>query len=199
MGMRMRAAFILLCAAFTAVGVLLARGRSRNTTAASTTIPLPDDYQQKTEWTRARLTCGNPAGTAEDVADEGIPDRVGAPTTRARIATSSGRQASHESTRARRTGSRPDGTDDIYNWPMLYAVEVGHWSLRRAGQAFAIFWIAAASSLSTISTERLNGKFSESFKKFSDRPSILKIPIRSSQHLRFGKAANPGMQWFQRT
>src|SRR5207237_4761133 len=22
-----------------------------------------------------------------------------------------------------------DGTDDIYNWPMLYAVEVGQWSL----------------------------------------------------------------------
>jgi hypothetical protein len=22
-----------------------------------------------------------------------------------------------------------DGTDDIYNWPMLYAVEVGHWNL----------------------------------------------------------------------
>ncbi len=22
-----------------------------------------------------------------------------------------------------------DGTDDIYNWPMLYAVEVGHWAL----------------------------------------------------------------------
>ena len=23
-----------------------------------------------------------------------------------------------------------DGTDDIYNWPTLYAVEVGHWQLR---------------------------------------------------------------------
>ena len=22
-----------------------------------------------------------------------------------------------------------DGSDDIYNWPMLYAVEVGHWQL----------------------------------------------------------------------
>ena len=22
-----------------------------------------------------------------------------------------------------------DGTDDVYNWPMMYAVEVGHWDL----------------------------------------------------------------------
>ncbi len=22
-----------------------------------------------------------------------------------------------------------DGTDDVYNWPMMYAVEVGHWVL----------------------------------------------------------------------
>ena len=22
-----------------------------------------------------------------------------------------------------------DGTDDVFNWPMMYAVEVGHWSL----------------------------------------------------------------------
>ena len=22
-----------------------------------------------------------------------------------------------------------DGTDDVYNWPIMYAVEVGHWLL----------------------------------------------------------------------
>ena len=28
-----------------------------------------------------------------------------------------------------------DGSDDVYNWPMLYGVEVGHWELTDAGAA----------------------------------------------------------------
>jgi hypothetical protein len=28
-----------------------------------------------------------------------------------------------------------DGSDDVYNWPMLYGVEVGHWNLTDAGAA----------------------------------------------------------------
>ena len=36
-----------------------------------------------------------------------------------------------------------DGTDDIYNWPVLYGVEVGHWDLRDDGSG-AVARISAA-------------------------------------------------------
>ena len=39
-----------------------------------------------------------------------------------------------------------DNSDDIYNWPTMYAVEVGHWQFNpEKPRSFAIFWIAGAS------------------------------------------------------
>ena len=52
-----------------------------------------------------------------------------------------------------------DGSDDMFNYPMLYAVEVGHWRLHddNAKQLREFLSSAAVSSWSTISTARPNG------------------------------------------
>jgi hypothetical protein len=95
-------------------------------------FPLPPDWEKKTEWTRARLR---------------YPDVVGYPNARYR----DGRQFPGywtmdypRSDRHLLAGVRRltlidtrsveqivdlDGTDEIYNWPVAYGVEVGHWKL----------------------------------------------------------------------
>ena len=46
-----------------------------------------------------------------------------------------------------------DEDDDVFNYPWLYAVEVGHWELTdQQSPSSASFWSAAASSCATIST-----------------------------------------------
>jgi Domain of unknown function (DUF4159) len=95
---------------------------------------LPDDYQQKTEWTRARLR---------------YPDIYGYPNRRLlyeggrefpgywtmdyprsdRHLLQGVRRLTRIDTRSVEQVVSLDGTDEIYNWPMLYAVEVGHWDL----------------------------------------------------------------------
>jgi hypothetical protein len=97
-------------------------------------FPLPTDYQQKAEWTRARLR---------------YPDIVGYPDTQLFYRDGrpfpgywtmdyprSDRHLLEGVRRLTRIESKSveqvvslDGTDDIYNYPTLYAVEVGHWKL----------------------------------------------------------------------
>ena len=97
-------------------------------------FPLPSGWQDKTEWTRARLR---------------YPDIYGYPNSRYRMADGSAfagywtmdyprsdrhllqgvRRLTRIDTRSVEQVVSLDGTDEIYNWPMLYAVEVGHWVL----------------------------------------------------------------------
>jgi hypothetical protein len=90
-------------------------------------FPLPPDYQNKTEWTRARLRYPNYSAS-------GFRSRGSSWTT---DYPRSDRHLLEGVRRLTRIDSRSveqvvdlDGGDDIYNWPMLYAVEVGHWELR---------------------------------------------------------------------
>jgi hypothetical protein len=97
-------------------------------------FPIPKDWNKPFEWVRARLR---------------YPDIYGYPNRRMMFA--GGREWPGQWTmdyprsdrhllegvrRLTRIDTRSveqvvdlDGTDDIYNWPMLYAVEVGHWKL----------------------------------------------------------------------
>jgi hypothetical protein len=97
-------------------------------------FPIPSDYLDKHEWTRARLR---------------YPDIYGYPNARLRMADGSPfpgywtmdypRSDRHLLAGVKRLtliDSRSveqvvslDATDEIYNWPVLYAVEVGHWDL----------------------------------------------------------------------
>jgi len=99
-----------------------------------TDFPVPADWQQKTEWTRARLR---------------YPDIYGYPYRQLTMGDGrefpgywtmdyprSDRHLLEGVRRLTRIDSRSveqvvtlDGTSEIYNWPVLYAVEVGHWRL----------------------------------------------------------------------
>ena len=85
---------------------------------------LPPDWDAKTEWTRARLKCPEHLCEATAATTTGRSTiRVPTGTSRRRAPADAHRYAIGGA------GNRADGTDDIYNWPMLYAVEVGHWYL----------------------------------------------------------------------
>src|SRR5580698_141140 len=97
-------------------------------------FPIPKDWNKPYEWVRARLR---------------YPDIYGYPNRRMMFA--GGREWPGQWTmdyprsdrhllegvrRLTRIDTRSveqvvdlDGTDDVYNWPMMYAVEVGHWAL----------------------------------------------------------------------
>jgi Domain of unknown function (DUF4159) len=97
-------------------------------------FPLPKDWNQPAEWVRARLR---------------YPDVVGYPNPNLRYADGRGfpgywtmdyprsdrhllegvRRLTRINTRSVEQVVSLDGTDEIYNWPVLYGVEVGHWRL----------------------------------------------------------------------
>jgi hypothetical protein len=92
-------------------------------------FPLPPDYEQTAEWTRARLryrsipvhfSMGFYEGKNAWTTDYPRSDRHFLAGVRrlTRIDSKSVEQVVDL-----------DGTDDIYNWPFVYGVEVGHWKL----------------------------------------------------------------------
>lgn len=100
-------------------------------------FPLPPDYQEKTEWAFARLmypTSLNARGGRWGRRG-GIDWRQGYTS----WTTDYPRSDRHFSSALRRltrvharSAEQPvnlDDGDDVYNWPWLYAVEVGHWGL----------------------------------------------------------------------
>jgi hypothetical protein len=99
-------------------------------------FPLPADYQEKTEWTRARLKY--PAIWNLHGSFEGGPPGPGgsAPFNWTIDYPRSDRHLLQGIRRLTRINAssveqvvEADGDDDLYNWPMVYGVEVGHWDL----------------------------------------------------------------------
>ncbi len=123
--MRVRLAFIGGVVFCVTLGVLLAQKPFREYEAIEyENFPVPPDWNQKTEWTRARLRVpGIGRGRRSDInwtmdyprSDRHLLQGV--------------RRLTRIDTRSVEQVTQLDGTDDVYNWPMLYAVEVGHWSL----------------------------------------------------------------------
>jgi hypothetical protein len=97
-------------------------------------FPIPDDWNTKTDWVRARLR---------------YPDIYGYPYKQLfyqngkefegywtmdyprsdRHLLAGVKRLTRINTRLTEQVVDLDGTDDVYNWPMMYAVEVGHWML----------------------------------------------------------------------
>jgi len=91
---------------------------------------LPPDYQETTEWTRARLIYPS------ILAPHGVPDgwhrwTIDYPRSD-RLLLQGIRRLTRINTRSVEQSVELDGTDEVYNWPMLYAVEVGYWNLTDA-------------------------------------------------------------------
>jgi hypothetical protein len=134
--MRFRIGLMAVLAGFGAWGVLLAQRPFREYEAREyNDFPVPSDWGQKTEWTRARLRY--PAtGTLHGWYDNRGEPVDGGPLNWTIDYPRSDRHLLQGVRRLTRIDTRSveqvvdlDGQDDVYNWPMMYAVEVGHWNL----------------------------------------------------------------------
>jgi hypothetical protein len=95
--------------------------------------PLPADYQDKHEWTRARLRYPDIYGYPERLLSFRGRDFPGYWTMdfprSDRHLLEGVRRLTRIDTKSVEQVVTLDGSDDVFNWPMLYAVEVGHWRL----------------------------------------------------------------------
>ncbi len=125
--MRPRSALALLVTILAAWGVLHAQRPFKEYQAAEyNDFPLPPDYNQKTEWTRARLRYSSIFSRGYRGLD--LNWTIDYPRSDRHLLQGV-RRLTRINTRSVEQVVDLDGTDDVYNWPMMYAVEVGHWSL----------------------------------------------------------------------
>jgi hypothetical protein len=98
-------------------------------------FPKPTDWEQKAEWTRARLRYPDIYGYPDNPQ---LAMRDGSPfpgywtmdyPRSDRHLLAGVRRLTRIDTRSVEQVVSLDGTDEIFNWPVLYAVEVGHWKL----------------------------------------------------------------------
>ena len=124
--MRFRSALLLFAAALGLWGVLRAQRPFKQYQAAEyEDFPLPTDWNQKTEWTRARLKYPS-VGSRRYGLD--LNWTIDFPRSDRHLLEGV-RRLTRINARSVEQVVEADGSDDIYNWPMLYAVEVGHWNL----------------------------------------------------------------------
>jgi Domain of unknown function (DUF4159) len=100
-----------------------------------TNFPRPADWEQKTEWVRARLRYPDIYGYPDHVRIS-MRDGSSFPGYWTMDYPRSDRHLLAGIRRLTRIDTRSieqvvtfDGTDDVYNWPVMYGVEVGHWAL----------------------------------------------------------------------
>lgn len=126
--MRLRSLLWLVLCAITGWGVLRAQRPFKDYPAVEYEyFPLPPDWQQTTEWTRARLRYPS------FLAPHGVPDgnrrwTIDYPRSDRHLLQGI-RRLTRIDTRSVEQVVDLDGEDDVYNWPSLYAVEVGYWNL----------------------------------------------------------------------
>src|SRR5947209_4167878 len=126
--MRLRSALMLLATGFATWGVSRAQRPFQEYPGVEyENFPLPPDWKETTEWTRARLRYpsfmsvhGRRDGYNNWTIDYPRSDRH---------LLQGVRRLTRIDTRSVEQVVDLDGADDVYNWPMMYAVEVGHWLL----------------------------------------------------------------------
>ena len=90
-------------------------------------FPLPSDYQKTTEWTRARLRYPSFINV-HGVSDGYRRWTVDYPRSDRHLLEGIRRLTRIEARSVEQVVDL-DGEDDVYNWPCMYAVEVGYWNL----------------------------------------------------------------------
>src|SRR5579862_3310554 len=125
--MRYRSVVLLLAASLGVLGILRAQRPFKQYRAQEyEDFPLPADWNQKTEWTRARLHY--PSVYAHSGWGPDLNWTIDYPRSDRHLLEGV-RRLTRIDTRSVEQIVELDGTDDVYNWPMMYAVEVGHWAL----------------------------------------------------------------------
>jgi hypothetical protein len=129
MGLR---GFILAAAmVFAAVGLLNGQNPFRQFRAAEyLDFPLPSDWNTPAEFTRARLkyTAYGRVHIFDDVGGGALAWSIDYPRTDRHFLQGL-RRLTRIDARSVEQVVELDNTDDVYNWPFLYAVEPGHWTL----------------------------------------------------------------------
>lgn len=124
--MRYRSVLLLVAAALGLLGVLRAQKPFRQYDAAEyEDFPLPPDWNQKTEWTRARLRYPSVYGNYRG---EDLNWTIDYPRSDRHLLQGI-RRLTRIDTRSVEQVVDLESGSDIDNWPMVYAVEVGHWLL----------------------------------------------------------------------
>jgi hypothetical protein len=127
--MRFRASFAAGLLALAAWGLLRAQKPFKEYPGNEyVDFELPADYQKKAEWTRARLRYPQYGGFGYGYG-RGNSWTTDYPRSDRHLLAGVRRLTRIDSKSVEQVVDL-DGDSDIYNWPMLYAVEVGHWSLR---------------------------------------------------------------------
>ena len=135
--MRLRSAIAAISMGLLAWGVLWAQKPFKEWPAIEyENFPLPPDANQTADWTRARLRYPDITGYPGNAMDSF--NRFGRsfagywtmdyPRSDRHLLEGVRRLTRIESRSVEQVVSL-DGSDDIYNWPTLYGVEVGHWNL----------------------------------------------------------------------
>ena len=124
--MRYGSTVLLVAAALSILGLLEAQRPFKQYEAAEyVDFPLPRDWNQKTEWTRARLRYPSVYGNRWGLDINWTIDYPRSD----RHLLEGVRRLTRIDTRSVEQVVDLNGTDDVFNWPMMYAVEVGHWVL----------------------------------------------------------------------
>jgi hypothetical protein len=125
----MRPALAVVFLALAAWGVLRAQRPFKEYEAQEyNDFPLPPDYLNKTEWTRARLKYPSVYAQSGYRRRGDLNWTIDFPRSDRHLLEGV-RRLTRIDTRSVEQVVELDGTDDVYNWPMMYAVEVGHWAL----------------------------------------------------------------------
>lgn len=123
--MRPRIAVSLLVLILSVLGAVYAQKPFREYPAAEyENFPLPQDWQEKTEFARARLKCPDIGRWGR----RGLNWTIDYPRSDRHLMAGV-RRLTRIHTRSVEQVVEVDDPDEIYNWPFLYAVEVGHWNL----------------------------------------------------------------------
>lgn len=130
--MRLRTAFAVGFLGLAAWSVLRAQKPFKEWPALEyVDFPLPDDYQTNHEWTRARLRYHDITGYPDrSFYGRNFPGYWTMDFPRSdRHLLAGVRRLTRIDTKSVEQVVSLDGSDDVFNWPVLYGVEVGHWAL----------------------------------------------------------------------
>src|SRR6202166_4192788 len=131
--MRFRTVLAIVLTGLAALGVLWGQKPFREWPAIEySNFPIPPDANRPAEWTRARLRYPDVMGytlrgSARSPGFAGYWTMDYPRSDRHLLA--GVRRLTRIDTRSTEQVVDLDGADEIYNWPVLYAVEVGHWLL----------------------------------------------------------------------